>query len=188
MNCLNSTPQFHRSLFQRQHSHPQIKSSLCPFWKKIWGNQGFPQSSVSKKSACNAGDLGSIPGPERSPGEGVAINSSILAWRILWTEEPGGLQSVGSQGSDRTQQLNHHHYHIYIYVYTQTGLSRWHFGEESTCQFRICQRLSFHPWVGKTSRSRKWQAAPVFSPGKFHRGVWQATAHGVAKSQIQLSK
>ena len=32
---------------------------------------GFPDSSVGKESACNAGDPGSIPGPERSPGEGV---------------------------------------------------------------------------------------------------------------------
>ena len=29
--------------------------------------------------------------------EGMATHSSILAWRILWTEEPGGLQSMGSQ-------------------------------------------------------------------------------------------
>ena len=30
--------------------------------------------------------------------EGMATHSSILAWRILWTEEPGGLQSMGLQG------------------------------------------------------------------------------------------
>ena len=30
--------------------------------------------------------------------EGMATHSSILAWRIPWTEEPGGLQSTGSQG------------------------------------------------------------------------------------------
>ena len=30
--------------------------------------------------------------------KGLAIHSSILAWRITWTEEPGGLQSMGSQG------------------------------------------------------------------------------------------
>ena len=30
--------------------------------------------------------------------EGMAIHSSVLAWRIPWTEEPGGLQSMGSQG------------------------------------------------------------------------------------------
>ena len=86
---------------------------------------GFPSGSDGKESACNAGDLGSIPGLERSPGEGngyplqyswaslvaqlvknlpamqeiwvrslgwedplekgMAIHSSILAWRIPWT-------------------------------------------------------------------------------------------------------
>ena len=39
---------------------------------------------------------GSIPGLGRSPGEGMATHSSSLAWRIPWTEEPGGLQSMGS--------------------------------------------------------------------------------------------
>ena len=36
----------------------------------------------------------------------MATHSSILAWRILWTEEPRGLQSVGSQELDMTEQLN----------------------------------------------------------------------------------
>ena len=35
--------------------------------------------------------------------EGMATNSSILAWRIPWTEKPGGLQSMGSQKSDMTE-------------------------------------------------------------------------------------
>ena len=39
----------------------------------------------------------------------MVIHSSILAWEIPWTEEPGGLQSMGSQESDMTQRLNHHH-------------------------------------------------------------------------------
>ena len=51
-----------------------------------------------KESTCNVGDPGLIPGLGRSPGEGgIATDSSILAWRIQWTEEPGGLQSMGSQ-------------------------------------------------------------------------------------------
>ena len=97
----------------------------------------FPGDSDGKASAYDARDLGSIPGSERSPGEGngnplqyswaslvaqrlkhlpamreswvrslgwedplekeMATHSSILAWRIPWTEEPGGLQSTGSQ-------------------------------------------------------------------------------------------
>ena len=42
---------------------------------------------------------GSVPGSGRSPGEGTATYSSILACKIPWTEEPGGLQSIGSQKS-----------------------------------------------------------------------------------------
>ena len=48
-------------------------------------------------SAYNAEDPGSVPGSERSPGEGNGNTLSILAWRIPWTEEPGGPQSLGSQ-------------------------------------------------------------------------------------------
>ena len=42
---------------------------------------GFPCGSAGKESDCNAGDLGSIPGSGRSPGEGNATRPSILAWR-----------------------------------------------------------------------------------------------------------
>ena len=59
----------------------------------------FPGGSNGKESACNAGDPGLISGLRRSPGEGTATHPSILAWRIPWTEEPGGggLQSMGLQ-------------------------------------------------------------------------------------------
>ena len=40
-------------------------------------------------------DAGSIPGLRRPPGRGMATHSSILAWRIPWTEEPGRLKSIG---------------------------------------------------------------------------------------------
>ena len=46
---------------------------------------GFPGGSAGKESACNAGDLGSISGLGRSPGEGEGYPLSILAWRIPWT-------------------------------------------------------------------------------------------------------
>ena len=64
---------------------------------------GFPVGSDSKESACNVGDLGSIPGSVRSPGERMATHPSIIACRISWTEEPGRLQSMESQrvGHDR---------------------------------------------------------------------------------------
>ena len=40
----------------------------------------------------------------------TTTDSSILAWRISWTEEPGGLQSMGSQESGTTQRLSTHTY------------------------------------------------------------------------------
>ena len=58
---------------------------------------GFPGGSDGKESACNVGDLGSIPGLGDPLEKGMATHSGILAWRIPWTEEPGGLQSMGSQ-------------------------------------------------------------------------------------------
>ena len=58
---------------------------------------GFPGGSESKVSACGVGDLGSIPGSEDLLEKGMATHSSILAWRIPSTEEPGGLQYTGSQ-------------------------------------------------------------------------------------------
>ena len=46
--------------------------------------------------------------------EGMAAHSGILAWRILWTEEPGGLQFMGSKMSwTQLEQLSTHGYHLY---------------------------------------------------------------------------
>ena len=78
--------------------------------------RGFPGGSDSKESTCSVGDLGSIPGLGRSSGEGRGYPlqysglgnsmdvhgegkcySSILAWRIQMTEEPGGLRSMRLQ-------------------------------------------------------------------------------------------
>ena len=67
-------------------------------WKLIsssYLSPSFPGGSDSKESACNAGDRSSIPWSGKSPKKGLAIHSSILAWRIPWTGEPDGLQSMG---------------------------------------------------------------------------------------------
>ena len=80
--------------------------------------KGFPGGSEGKESAYNAGDLSSIPGLGRSPGEESGkplqysclekshgerslVGYSILAWKIPWMEEePGGLQFIGFKESD----------------------------------------------------------------------------------------
>ena len=58
---------------------------------------GFPGGSDGKESACKMGDLGLVPELGRSLEKGIATHSSVLTWRILWTEEPGRLPSMGSQ-------------------------------------------------------------------------------------------
>ena len=67
---------------RRLRCHGEVSSAL-----------GFSSGSDGKVSAFSAGDLGWIPGLGRSPGEGNATHSSILAWEISWTEEAGGLYS-----------------------------------------------------------------------------------------------
>ena len=58
---------------------------------------GFPGGSVVRNLLANAGNTSSIPGSEDTLEEEMATPSSILAWEIPWTEEPGGLPSVGLQ-------------------------------------------------------------------------------------------
>ena len=78
-------------------------SSFAPLFAVDWSFdieaelEYFPGGSDGKEFACNARDPGLIPGSERSLGEGIATHSNILVWRIPWTEEPGGLQSMGSK-------------------------------------------------------------------------------------------
>ena len=69
---------------------------------------GFPGVSHGKESACSARALISVSGLGRSLEKGMATHSSILAWRLPWTEEPGSLQSMGgTKESDTTEQVTH---------------------------------------------------------------------------------
>ena len=65
--------------------------------------KGFPGGSVVKNPPVNArgnaGDVDQIPGQGRSPKEEMATHSNILAQKTPWTEEPGGLEFVGSPKS-----------------------------------------------------------------------------------------
>ena len=59
----------------------------------IWG---FPDGSAGKESTCNVGDKRDTGGKDPLEEE-MATQSSILAWRIQWTEKPGRLQFLGLQ-------------------------------------------------------------------------------------------
>ena len=62
-------------------------------------------AQLVKKSACNAGDPDLILAWEDSLEKGMAIHSSILAWRILWTEEPGRHSLWDCEELDTTEPL-----------------------------------------------------------------------------------
>ena len=71
-----------------------------------------PGGSVCKESTHNAGDLGSVPGLGRSPGEGNGspLQCSCLEKESPWAEEPGGLQSMGSQRVGHNWANKHMYY------------------------------------------------------------------------------
>ena len=66
--------------------------------REIWW--GFPGGSDGKEYACDVGDLDLIPRSGRSPGEGMATRSRILAWRIPGTEESVGYNPWGCKSHD----------------------------------------------------------------------------------------
>ena len=83
----------------RSHSDFNILKNM-----RVYLNRASQVALAVKNSPTNTGDIrdmGSIPGSGRSPGGGPATHSSILAWRIPWTEEPGGLQSIVMQSDKK---------------------------------------------------------------------------------------
>ena len=77
--------------------HLKHAEVICIHLSCTWG---FPDGAMLKNSpgsAGDTGDIGFIPQSGRSPGEGNGNHSSILVSTISWTEEHGGLQSMGSQ-------------------------------------------------------------------------------------------
>ena len=66
----------------------------------------LPGGSDCKASAYNAGDLGSIPGWGRSPGEGNGNPLQYFAWKIPWVEELIGYSPWGHKESDMTELLH----------------------------------------------------------------------------------
>ena len=91
--------------------------------------------------------------------EGTATHSSILAWRIPWAEEPGGLQSIDHKESDMTK-VSIHTLH-YVSIVEALCISSYLFSKELTA---LCSRLSFQaclyglPYKTETaSPPNKWE-------------------------------
>ena len=119
--------------------------------------QGFPHGLDSKESVCNAQETWVwFLGGEDLLEKGMTTHSSILAWRISWTEEPGGLQSRGVQRVRHSWATN-------TYIHTRACLVA-----QLVKNPTAMQRPRFDSWVGKIPWRRKWIPTPVFLPGESH--------------------
>ena len=98
---------------------------------------------------CHSGDRDSILGLGRSFGEGNGNLSSILAWRIPRTEEPGGLQSMPSHRAGYNWATNTHT-HTHTHTERYRGLLWWCSGKEPTCPCRRCKRHELVPCLGRS--------------------------------------
>ena len=132
----------------------------------------FPGGSDGKEFACNAGDLGLIPGSGRSSEEGNGFQSSILAWRIPWTEEPGRLQFIGSQAT--TDQLTPSLWASEVVQVVKNPPADAGDKRDAGC----ISGSGRCPGGGQATHS---SVSCLANP--MDRGVWWTTVHGVAKSQ-----
>ena len=136
------------------HSLPLLYGILLCVYNTIsmllQGYLGFLEGSGGEEFACNAGDLGSIPGSGRSLEKEMAPHSSILAWEISRTGDPGGLQFMGLQGVGQNWVNNTHtHTHTHTGVFglfsdillLQTLWLLW------TVFKRDSTNLAFYQWV-----------------------------------------
>ena len=92
----NSQVSFIIFLSNRMHTDI-VRIEYKAFSSSIWVQLNTNGGSDDKDSACFVGDPDSVSGSGRSLENGMATHTSILAWRISWTEEPAGLQSTESQ-------------------------------------------------------------------------------------------
>ena len=97
-SCASRQMDLHVGSWKRHGSREMLSRTCtsCGFCA-IVDREGLPSSSDGKESTCNAGDLRLTPCQEYPLEKKMATHSSILAWEIPWTEEPGGLQFIGSQ-------------------------------------------------------------------------------------------
>ena len=131
----------------------------------------------------------------------MATHSSILAWKIPWTEEPGGLQSTGSKGvrhdwahrHSLTQKSPRVKFYMPFTLKStklkcafsgiSSGMRLNHWTSQMVLVVKnppanagYIKRYGFNPWVGKNPWRTAWKPTPVFLPGESH-GQWSLASY-----------
>ena len=146
--------------------------------------RGFPDSSVGKESTCSVGDLGSMPGLERSPGEG---NSYPLQYFGL-ENSTGCINHRVEKSRTRLSDF----YFTHVYLYFQMDIHIW--------ASQVALVVKNPPANAGDTRDKGSFPGLGRSPGEgngdplqysclgnpMDRGAWRAMVHGVTKSQTQL--
>ena len=131
----------------------------------------LPQWLISKESTCDAvdeRDAGLIPGLGRPPGEGMATHSSILDWRIPWTEEPSRLQSTVLQRVRQLKRLSTHTHRHQAGVPQHPGV----FLPLSGCGFLCSEHLFILSLPGEKKSLQLWEKKYVWSPAMCQILCW----------------
>ena len=120
------------------------------------GAPGFPAGSEGKESACNGGDLGSIPGSERSPGEGNGTPLQYSYWENLmdggaWRATVHRLPKSWTRLSDFTHSLRNSKAHSCSPASLRAPLPICnHFTVSSSCQFLDPRHTLLDPGLTQT--------------------------------------
>ena len=114
----------------------------------------------------------------------MAPHSSIFAWKVPWTEEPGRLQYMGSQS--RMRLSNYIYICMCVCVYVCLFSTMDFCGKESACQ---CRRPGFSPCMWKIPWERNGNPLQNSGLGNpMGRGAWWATVHGIGKELNMTQK
>ena len=110
------------------HTSDKILKIIKLYTSNMWiicYVRAYPMVQMIKKSACSVEDLGSIPALWGSTREGNGYCSSILAWRIPWTEDPSKFQFTGWQRVRHNWVTNTHtHTHTYTYMLCELYINK----------------------------------------------------------------
>ena len=172
---------------------------------RVW--EGFPCGSAGKESACNAGDMGSIPGLGRSPGEGKG-------YPLQYSGLENSMDCIIHGVTKSWTWLSDFHFHfkavayffylplsnvnimslvpfqciwwdlvwvVFKMVLKWYGLPRCRSGKESTCQ---CRRFRFNPCAGRSPREGNGNPLQYSClENSMDRGAWQASVHLWAREE-----